>query len=216
MGRRRSALRFDPDRPIDHDTLVKLKELTIRAPTAFNSQPVKCVLVSSADRKKELAHAMAAPKNAVRVVDAPLTAVFLADKQAWREILPNDTMDAKTADKLQTRIKYMSGAMGGTALRAGAKIASLLAPTPSPHTPELWATKSTMLVVSYWLLTSAALDLSTSPMEGFDEARIRSAVGAQGDRYYCPIVVPTGYEMTGQQEPTLSERRTNVFVDESL
>ena len=49
-----------------------------RAPSSFNAQPYRCIIVDDADVKAQLADAMLG-RNAMAVTSAPVTAVFLAD-----------------------------------------------------------------------------------------------------------------------------------------
>lgn len=62
-------------------------DLARLSPSAFNTQPYKVVLVHDVAQKTALSKACLGP-NARRVLDADCTAVFLADKQVLRTVLP--------------------------------------------------------------------------------------------------------------------------------
>ena len=66
-----------------------------------------------------------------------------------------------------------------------------ITPMPSVNTAEGWAFKSTMTAASQFMLAAAAKGLSTLPMEGIDEVRIRRSVGVPS-RYRVPVVVALG------------------------
>ncbi len=68
-------------------------------------------------------------------------------------------------------------ATGSTVLRALAAgalaAASHVLPMPTRPSPAVWAQKSTMLAAQTLLLAATAEGVSSSPMEGFDERRVR-------------------------------------------
>lgn len=74
---RRAVKRFQ-ERIIPGDVLRDILESTVRAPSSFNVQPYKVLLVSSGDRRDKLASCMVAG-NATIVRQAPVAAVFAAD-----------------------------------------------------------------------------------------------------------------------------------------
>jgi len=220
---RRSAKAFDPSRTVSEDQLGELKTLALRAPSSFNAQPFKCVLVRDQGLKDDLAHAMVGINNARRVRDAPLTAVFLADTESWTRAEGSDNPEGETFQqrkRKQADVAFVAGAQGA-ALRKAVQTASLLAPTKIPEDPVLWSVKQTIFFVDHWLLSCAALGLSTAPMEGYNEPRVRDVVGASS-RYYCPVVVPTGYTALGDaslDETTPLSPRYNaadMFFDNQL
>lgn len=222
---RRSAKAFDPSRLIADDILNELKENCLRAPSSFNAQPFRCVLVRDDRIKHDLAHAMVGLKNAQRVCDAAITAVFLADTESWKNLgASTDVQGAaetfQERKRKQADVAFVSGSHG-TAFRKLVENASMLAPTKIPEDPVLWSVKQTVFFADHWLLSSAALGLVTSPMEGFDEPRVREAVGASS-RYYCPMIIPTGYEKEQEnslpEEAALSPRfkASDMFIDNRL
>jgi len=63
---------------------LELLDLARRAPSGFNAQPYKVVLVSTPEAKEKLAK-YCIGRNADRVRDSDCTAVFLADKECGRD-----------------------------------------------------------------------------------------------------------------------------------
>lgn len=76
---RRSVRTFEP-RPVESDVVVRLKEATLRAPTAGNMVLWSVIDVQDPDKKKELAVLC---DNQPFIAKAPLAWVFLADTQKW-------------------------------------------------------------------------------------------------------------------------------------
>ena len=80
---RSSVRRFNKSRPVSDELLRKLLELTQEAPSSFNLQPYKLIVVSSQEGKEALGQAMLGG-NVSKVSEAPLTVVFAADKDPAR------------------------------------------------------------------------------------------------------------------------------------
>jgi nitroreductase len=72
---------FDPARPLPPAALRYLADAALAAPSSFNAQPWRCVLVTSAEAREKLAGGMLAA-NGKRVREAPLVAVFTSDLRA--------------------------------------------------------------------------------------------------------------------------------------
>ena len=78
--RKRSFARsFDKDKPVNQELLQKLLQLSQLAPSSFNLQPYKIILVQDSVVKDALADTMLGG-NGQRVRDAPVTEVFLSDR----------------------------------------------------------------------------------------------------------------------------------------
>lgn len=117
---RRSARRFDADAALPRSAVQAALELAQRAPSAFNLQPYRVVVVRDALARKQLAHCMVGG-NIRRVGEAPATAVFLADLQPWRLIprlvdLERSAGVATEAElsALASNASFFLGGMGAT------------------------------------------------------------------------------------------------------
>jgi nitroreductase len=75
---------------------------------------------------------------------------------------------------------------------------SHLAPTPTLPSVESWSFKSTALAAQTLLLAATAHRLSSTPMEGFDQRRVRAALRIP-DRYSVPLVIALGYAKPVEQ-----------------
>ncbi len=78
-----SCKEFKSD-PIDEAVIDALVAVTQRAPTSFNSQPYRIVLVRDATTRAALAKCMTG-SNGAACVQAPLVAVFCADTEVVSE-----------------------------------------------------------------------------------------------------------------------------------
>jgi nitroreductase len=77
---RRAVKHFDPDHVMPGDTKNKLLELTLLAPTAFNIQNWRLVVVEDKELRKQI---RAVSWDQAQVTDASLLVVFCADLNSW-------------------------------------------------------------------------------------------------------------------------------------
>src|SRR5277367_6708747 len=80
---RRTTKRFKPDL-IPEATLMELIALTLAAPSSYNLQPWRIVLIDDPAQKEALAKAS---WNQAQVTTAPVTFVFAADIRGWEKTL---------------------------------------------------------------------------------------------------------------------------------
>jgi Nitroreductase family len=73
------AKSFQKDKHVDPALIEKLLRLSQLAPSSFNLQPYKMILVQQQAMKEALADTMLGG-NAQRVLEAPLTIVYLSDR----------------------------------------------------------------------------------------------------------------------------------------
>lgn len=189
-------------------------EVARRAPSGFNVQPYKLLMVSSPEAKQKLA-SYCIGHNAHRVRDSDCTVIFLADRQGLRE-LPNyrrqllfPTSTKWKANrfallKIQVLVGlfsqgfpfpyWLSGPLSW-GIRLGARIVSwitrqrLVIPTLS--SADVWAQKNTMLVAMAYLLACSSRGIATCPMEGYCAWGIRQMFHIPR-RYSIPLIVATG------------------------
>ncbi len=189
-------------------------ELSIRAPTGFNAQPYKLVLVESVAAKEALSK-YCIGRNRDRVLDSDCTVLFLADRQAmsswsgYKELLMESSERNRQKSKLawlklRALVALFSNGIPLPKLVAGPisfgirlamRIVSwftrswLVVPTLS--SPECWSQKNTMLVAMAYMLGCSSRGLDTTPMEGYLSWGVRQSLGIPR-RYTIPLMVSTG------------------------
>ena len=77
---RRAVKHFDPEHRMTGEEIDKLLSLAMLAPTAFNIQNTRFVLVRDAELRKEV---RAAAWNQAQVTDASLLIILCADVKSW-------------------------------------------------------------------------------------------------------------------------------------
>lgn len=79
---RRAVKQYDPQHRMDEDEIASLLDLAIQAPTSFNMQNWRFVLVRDPKLRKQI---RAAANDQPQVTDASLLFVLCADVKAWEK-----------------------------------------------------------------------------------------------------------------------------------
>ena len=80
---RRAVKHFDPDHRLTEDEEKKLLEATIQAPTSFNIQHWRFVIVREPDLRARIRNDFG--NDQAQITDASLLVVFTADVKAWQK-----------------------------------------------------------------------------------------------------------------------------------
>jgi nitroreductase len=211
--RARRTARHYSDRSLPVGLLRELLELANRAPSGFNLQPWHFVIVQDSSLKAQLRKVA---MDQAQVVEAPATVVFVADSRVW----PGDfqrmlelsvrvgSMDDERADFLRrtVRLFYETGPFGlfGIAKRGGAALRRLFMPTPSvissTRDATIYVRSQTMLAAATFMIAARSAGLDTSPMEGFDEVRLKKLLQIP-PHMTVPVIVAVGYMQEDDQTP---------------
>jgi nitroreductase len=200
--------------------------LARRAPSGFNAQPYKLVLVNTPEQKQKLAR-YCIGHNAHRVRDSDCTAVFLADREAvrtlgfYKSFLLSNNPKWKERPwglfKIQAIIALFSSGYPlprilavpiSFGVRLGMSCLSIITfrrlLLPSLAGAETWSTKNTMLVAMAYMLGCTSRNLATCPMEGFNASGVRKALNIPR-RYSIPIIVSTGRPFVRPKDAAATE-----------
>ncbi|HEU5116230.1 MAG TPA: nitroreductase family protein [Isosphaeraceae bacterium] len=172
IARRRATRHFDPNRPVPDETLKAILHLATLAPSGYNLQPWRFVVVRSARNRQRL---KSCAYGQTKVVEAPVMIIVLGYQTPQKGDL--DVM----VDQ-QERLGAISH-QGGHALRVNARRARENDPTPA-----LWATRSAMLATSTLMIAAESLGVASAPMEGFDAERLRQEFGVPDDHAVCCLI----------------------------
>jgi 3-hydroxypropanoate dehydrogenase len=149
---------FDPE-PVTDSQMRAIYELIKWAPTAFNAQPMRVVLVRSDEAKARLIPHLFG-SNATKAQSAPLVAILAADVRFDRE-LPRLLPHAPQTAQAQ---------FGDPAVREEA------------------ALSYTQLQVGYFILGVRAAGLAAGPMIGYDDAAIDRDFFPDGEHRVLSVV----------------------------
>ncbi len=156
-ARRRSIRTFSPE-PIPRAAFEAMFDVVRRAPSAFNAQPWRFVVVESPEVKAQL---VAAANNQRQVASAPATIVLytdMADTLADLESTQHPGMDAERR----------AGQAAGIRRNFGGQ---------SEAEREAWAYAQGHIALGYLVLAAESLGYQTSPMAGFDAEAVKRLLG---------------------------------------
>lgn len=154
-ARNRRSIRAFGSTPVPHADLDKIFDVVRLAPSAFNIQPWRFVVVESPELKTKLA---AAAYNQRQVISAPAVIVLytdMADSLARVDDLLHPGMDdAQKASARQTIL----GNFGKM----------------TPDAQEAWAASTGNIALGYLLLAIESFGYQSSPMAGFDPEQVKT------------------------------------------
>lgn len=211
--RKRHAARHFSSREIADSVIIELLELANRAPSGFNLQPWHFVLVKNPDLRKLLMHvALDQPQ----VGEAPMTVAFVADPRAWRNSyervltlgLETKRMTERHAafNRRMVKLLFKTGPLGiyGLGKKITVPIRRLFRPTPtvitSPQEAAHYVRSHTMLAAMNFMIAAKSIGLDTSPMEGFDEERLKKLLAIPASMT-VPVIISIGYPLDDETPP---------------
>ncbi|MDY6940690.1 MAG: nitroreductase family protein [Cyanobacteriota bacterium] len=198
IRQRRSIKTFKSD-PIAPELLQQLVELTVAAPSSWNLQDWRIVLVQEEAQRMALAEAAF---NQEQIVQAPVTFVFGADAAAWKK---DQTPIYETAREngawSEETIAYFKAAVPQFQTGLGDK------------TRE-YAVKDATIAATHLVLAAESLGLATCFMNGWIEDKVKAVIGAADDPDLAiAVLVPVGYAAEPRLDPGRLPLSENVFVD---
>ncbi|GGJ18600.1 nitroreductase family protein [Deinococcus roseus] len=153
----RSSIRqFEPSMP--KEDLLEILRLASLAPSAFNAQPARFVVVENPETKGKL---QAAAYGQKQVTSAPYTIVVYSDME---DVLATaeETSHPAFGDEGKTRQRQtFEGAFGGQSVENRAA----------------WANAQANIVLGYLLIATRSLGYDSVPMLGFEPNKVKELLG---------------------------------------
>jgi nitroreductase len=175
---RRTTKKFKPD-PIPEATLKELVALTLSAPSSFNLQPWRIVLVDDPEQRAALTKAA---WNQAQIATAPVTFVFAVSIRGWEKTL-EPTIQAATElgawnDKTAA---YFRSSIPGFQDGLGEK-------------QREYAIKDAMIAATHLALAAESLGLNSAFMNGWLEEAVKEIIGAkENSDIAIALLMPVGY-----------------------
>ena len=155
---RRRSIRAFEQHPIPAQDLEAILETVRLAPSAFNVQPWRFVIVETPELKDQLA---AAAYNQRQVHSAPAVLVLYTDMQDALATLDETVHPGIVGEKRAGTVAHVRGIFA----------------KQSPEEQEAWAAGQGYIALGYLLLAAEAHGYQTSPMSGFDAGRVKALLG---------------------------------------
>jgi nitroreductase len=153
---RRSTPSFEGD-PISRNDLQTILLAGLDAPSGYNMQPWRFIVVQDPEQRKRL---RSASYNQAKVEEASVMIVACGDRDGWRKDL--DEMlrlgreggmpESYAAQAQQTVPNYLSGF--------------------SDDQMKAWLNKQVMIAYTHMMLMAESLGYDTAPMEGFEQDKV--------------------------------------------
>ncbi len=189
--------------PVPTGLLDRLVELARWAPSGYNLQPTHFVIVTDPAVRGRLCPAC---MDQPQICKAPALVVFTGDRNvaanhfqamlAMEKEAGSATPEYAAALCAVVPLAFGRGPAGlGWLWKAAlVPLARLFRSVPSIPAVQkrFWLAKQVMLAAMTFMLAAEAAGLSTLPMEGFDEGRVRKVLGIPRS-HIVPVIVAVGY-----------------------
>jgi nitroreductase len=159
VAERRATPSFDGSVIADED-LIAILEAGLQAPSSYNMQPWRFVVVRSPEQKRRLRSACF---NQAKVEEASAVIVACGDADGWR----NGDLDE------MLRLGRAAGMPESFAQQAAVNIPNYLGNHPNL---TAWLNRQVMLAFTTMMWTAESLGYSTAPMEGCESEKVRSVL----------------------------------------
>lgn len=162
--RERRATRHFSGEEVPPDALTAILEDAAQAPSGYNLQPWRYLVVRDADARRRL---RAAAFDQEKITEAPVVVIAFSTRQAWRERLDEVFAESARRGALEPDgiEKRKQGAAGFI----------------STFDPVVWINRHVMIGFTCLMLAAEAHGWDTAPMEGFDAAAVRKTFGLPED-----------------------------------
>jgi nitroreductase len=153
---RRATPSFDGE-PIPANDLRQILDAGLSAPSGYNMQPWRFIVVQQEEQKRRL---RAASYNQAKVEEASVVIVACGDRDGWRRDLPE-----------MLRLGRAGGMPEGYAAQAEDSVPAYLSSFNSDQMAG-WLNKMVMLAFTSMMLMAETMGYDTAPMEGFEQDKV--------------------------------------------
>lgn len=143
--------------PVPDEDLKKIVESGLQAPSGFNMQPWRFIVVRSPEQKKKL---RSASFNQTKLEEASAIVVACGDADGWR---------SGDVDEM-LRLGRDGGMTESYAAQAKEMVPNFLSNHPNL---SAWLNRHVMVAVTHMLLTAETLGYDTAQIEGFEAEKVR-------------------------------------------
>lgn len=165
--KRRSVKQYDPNHRLTDAEIDKILEAAIQAPTSFNIQHWRFVVISDPELRRQI---RAAGNNQAQITDASLLIAMTADVHAWKKDPPRYWRNAPK------------------------EVADLLVGWMGPfHDGREWlqrdeAQRSIGMAAQTVMLAATAMGYQSCPMIGYDIDAVAKLINLPADHVMGPLI----------------------------
>jgi nitroreductase len=157
---RRATPSFDGV-PIPLEDLKQILDAGLHAPSGYNMQPWRFIVVQAPEQKKRL---RAASYNQAKVEEASAVIVACGDADGWRKDLD-----------LMIQLGREGGMPESYAAQAQTSVSNFLSGF-SREQMHGWLNKHVMIATTHMMLMAEVMGYDTAPMEGFEQDKVHEVL----------------------------------------
>ncbi len=197
MRDRRATVHFSAE-PIPEQYLNAILSLAAQAPSGYNLQPWRFIVVREEANRKRL---QAVAFNQPKVAEALVVIICLGMKEEWKTRA--DEVFREGAERGAGQIDGWQKARDGA-----------LSFITSAQEMSVWVTRHTMIAVTSLMLIAEAYGIDTAPMEGFNPAGVKKEFGIP-DEAEVVALIALGYGKSPDKVYTGRFPLSEIFYSES-
>ena len=175
---RYATKKFDTSKKISKENLQTLKETLRLTATSYGLQAMKVLLVESPEIREQLT---AASYGQDQVKDASHLFVLVA----------NLTIEEQDVEDYMQRVSQTRDVPREN-LEGFAKMLHAIRSWPEDK-QVIWTSKQTYIALGHLLHACAELRIDSTPMEGFDAAKVDEILNLKGQNMTATLLCPVGY-----------------------
>lgn len=179
IEQRRAARAFRSD-PIPEAILTQILELGVQAPSGFNLQPWRFIVVKQQANRDQL---KACAFNQNQIGEAPVVLICCGDRRAGQ------TDNIESVIQLSNEVGMMTDDFANY-MRSS--IPGFFANHPSYESIEAWINRHVMLAVAQIMIVAKSFGVDSCPMEGFSTDQVKQSFNIPAEVDVC-CLVPLGY-----------------------
>ncbi|MGH1392674.1 MAG: nitroreductase family protein [Trichormus sp.] len=160
IKQRRAARSFKPN-AIPEAILREILELAVEAPSGFNLQPWRFIIVKEQENKEKL---QSCAFNQRQVTEAPVVLICCGDRRVKQIEYITSVIQLGEEQGIMTTsyANYMRSS-----------IPEFFTNHPSFETIEAWTNRHTMIAVAYMMIVAKSFGVDSCPMEGFHSEAVK-------------------------------------------
>ncbi|MGE4619541.1 MAG: nitroreductase family protein [Planctomycetota bacterium] len=198
IAARRSIKDFSPD-CVDPALLQQIIDLTVEAPSSWNLQPWRIVIIDDEEDRNQLHKACFHQRQ---VLEAPLTLVFAVNIDAWQKDMKpiiEQARDCGAWPDPYCEIASQAIPGGQNALSQMGRLRE-------------YAIKDAMIAATHCVLAATSLGLQTTYMNGWREDDVKQVIGAEGrEEIAIAVLVVLGHAAEVLANPGRISQTHTVF-----
>ena len=171
MLERRATMHFTSD-PVPDDYLNAILLLAGQAPSGYNLQPWRFIVVRDEENKKRL---QKVSFNQPKVAEAPVVIICLGMKEEWKE---------RAGEVFREGAERGAGNPDSWEKDRDRAVRAI----SNSQQMEVWVTRHTMIAVTCLMLAAEAYGFDTAPMEGFDPRGVKEQFGIPDEAEVVALV----------------------------